>query len=264
MDAWRSVWRTVTLLGLFAGASWQLVVQRPSTRKQRAEWLHQFCARAMRRMDIPVTVEGRFPERGAVVSNHLGYLDIVTFAAISPCVFVSKAEIRAWPVLGWMTTMAGTIYVERGRGGSAARAAGQILDAEAAGVPVVFFPEGTTTNGRDLLPFHSGVLSQVLASGQPVTAASIRYSLGPGNGAATVEDDVAYWGEVVLLKHILRFLRLRSVAVAVRFAPEPIAFTAGAKERKRAAAEAREAVQRLANGDLKSPPTVAAQQVART
>ena len=148
----------------------------------------------MRRMGIAVAVDGAFPERGAVISNHMGYLDIVPFAALHPCVFVSKAEIRSWPVLGWMTTMSGTIYVERGRGGSAARASGQMREAAEAGLPVVFFPEGTTTNGRDLLRFHSGVLLEAIASGEPVTAACVRYTLGSNNEPGTsVEDDVAYW-----------------------------------------------------------------------
>lgn len=194
-------------------------------------------------MGIAIEVRGGFPEPGAVISNHTGYLDILTFAAIAPCVFVSKAEIRGWPVLGWMTTMSGTIYVERGRGGSAARAAGQMQDAAVAGLPVVFFPEGTTTNGRELLPFHSGVLNEALASGEPVTAAYVTYLLGAGNGAATVEDAVAYWGDVVLAKHIFRLLGLRHIGVAVRFAEAPIRFSEQAlRNRKIAAAEARLAV----------------------
>ncbi len=203
-------------------------------------------------MGIAIAVDGTFPERGAVISNHTGYLDILTFAALAPCVFVSKAEIRSWPVLGWMTTMSGTIYVERGRGGSAARAAGQMQEAAGAGLPVVFFPEGTTTNGRELLPFHSGVLNEALASREPVTAAYVTYSLGVGNGAATAEDDVAYWGDVVLAKHIFRLLGLRNIGVAVRFAELPIQFSAEAMaNRKIAAAEARFAVVALRSSSWK-------------
>lgn len=243
-DSWRSVARTAKLLFLLAGGGWELLTRRPSTRRQRAEWLHGVCARAMQRMGIAVEVHGRFPERGAVISNHTGYLDIISFAAMAPCVFVSKAEIRSWPVLGWMTTMAGTIYVERGRGGSAARAAGQIEDAAVAGLPVVFFPEGTTTNGQELLPFRSGVLHEAMLSGEPVTAAYVTYTLGEGNEAGTtVENDVAYWGDVVLAKHIVRLLGLRNVGVMVRFADVSIRFSEAAQaDRKVAAAEARVAV----------------------
>lgn len=247
---WRSVGRTAGLLWLLAGGCWELLRQRPKTRRERAVWLHTVCSRAMRKMGIAVEVQGHFPERGAVISNHTGYLDIVSFAAMSPCIFVSKAEIRSWPVLGWMTTMAGTIYVERGRGGSAARTTAQIAEAAGARLPVVFFPEGTTTNGTELLPFRSGILYEAMASGEPVTAAYVTYTLGVGNTIETkVENDVAYWGDVVLAKHIFRLLGLRNVAVTVRFAEQPISFSEAARaDRKMAAVEAREAVLSLKPG----------------
>ena len=206
-----------------------------------------FCERAARRLGVRITLRGTYPKRGVVISNHLGYLDIVVFAALDRCVFVSKAEIRSWPLVGWMTTMAGTVYVERGRGGSALQARSGMRSANDAGLPVVFFPEGTTTNGREMLPFHSGLLSQALAEGQPVTTAHIRYTLGPGNDPAlTVEDDVAFWGETPMLPHIFRFLSLRNVHVEVRFAEAPIVFRSGLQDRKRAAEEARSAVAKLA------------------
>src|ERR1700748_3306534 len=100
----------------------ELAVKRPATREQRADWLHRFCARAMKGMGIEISVSGAFPERGAVISNHLSYLDIVVYGSLHPCVFVSKAEIAGWPVVGWMTTMSGTVYVARGHGGSAMKA----------------------------------------------------------------------------------------------------------------------------------------------
>src|SRR6266403_1343025 len=73
-----------------------VLVKRPATREQRADWLHRFCARGIRGMGIEISMEGVFPERGAVISNHLSYLDIVVFATLHPCVFVSKEEVRRW------------------------------------------------------------------------------------------------------------------------------------------------------------------------
>src|ERR1700722_13042019 len=169
------MWRSLQLVGMCIVAGTELAVKRPATREARADWLHRFCARAMRGMGIEIDVAGVFPERGAVISNHLSYLDIVVFAALHPCVFVSKAEIKGWPVVGWMTTMSGTVYVERGHGGSAMRARKGMQDAVDAGLPVVFFPEGTTSNGNGLLKFHSGLLAQAIEGGAPVTAACIRY-----------------------------------------------------------------------------------------
>jgi 1-acyl-sn-glycerol-3-phosphate acyltransferase len=191
-------------------------------------------------------VVGRFPERGALISNHLSYVDIVVFAALHPCVFVSKAEIQSWPVVGWMTTMSGTVYVARGHGGSAMKAREGMQATVDAGIPVVFFPEGTTSNGSGLLKFHSGLLGQVMEGGATVTAAFIRYSFGAENGAdVSVADDVCYWGDRDMVRHIFKFLGLRGVQVEVRFAEEPVAFSSDALHRKQAAVEGRAAVAAL-------------------
>src|ERR1700733_9316692 len=180
---------------MFVVAGTELAVKRPATRDERADWLHRFCARAMRGMGIEINVVGKFPDRGAVISNHLSYLDIIVFATLHPCVFVSKEEIRKWPVVGWMTTMSGTVYVARGHGGAAMKARAGMRGAVDAGLPVVFFPEGTTTNGSQMLKFHSGLLAQIMEGGTPVTAAYLRYSLAADNGpGVSVADDVCYWG----------------------------------------------------------------------
>jgi 1-acyl-sn-glycerol-3-phosphate acyltransferase len=242
VNFFRTAWRTVRLMGMFVVAGTELAVKRPATREERADWLHRFCARAMRGMGIEISVVGTFPERGAVISNHLSYVDIVVFATLHPCVFVSKAEIRRWPVVGWMTTMSGTVYVERGHGGSAMRARKGMQATVDAGLPVVFFPEGTTTNGSHLLKFHSGLLAQVM-EGSPVTAAYVRYRLVEDNGPdVSVADDVCYWGDRNMLAHIFKFLGLRGVRVDVRFAEEPIVFSSDGLHRKMAAVEARAAV----------------------
>jgi 1-acyl-sn-glycerol-3-phosphate acyltransferase len=254
MQALRAFLRTFKLIGYFTRYGLELIFRRPATRQARADWLHRFCAAALRGFDVQLTVNGSFPQRGALISNHLSYLDIIVFAALSPCVFCSKAEIKHWPILGWMTTMAGTVFVERGRGGSALRAGAEMKDAAQARLPVVFFPEGTTSNGQQLLSFHSGLLAQALAAEEPITPAHIHYTLDAGNGPhISVADDVCYWGEVNMLKHIVRFLGLRGVHAHVHIAPAPIAFHATLKNRKGAAAEARQSVLALAP----APPVLA-------
>jgi lyso-ornithine lipid O-acyltransferase len=249
VNVFRAVGRSVRLIGMFIVAGTELAVKRPATREQRADWLHRFCARAVRGLKIDVCVIGEFPRHGAVISNHLSYLDIVVFAALHPCVFVSKVEIQSWPVVGWMTTMSGTVYVARGHGGSALKAREAMQDAMDAGLPVVFFPEGTTTNGGELLKFHSGLLAQVLEGGSAVTASYLRYSFDENNGAdVSIADDVCHWGERNLLAHIFKFLSLRGIRAEVRFADDPIAFSSDVLHRKMAAGEARSAVQELGDG----------------
>ncbi len=234
------------MVGMFVAAGTELAVKQPETRQERADWLHRFCARAMRGMGIEINVTGSFPKRGVVISNHLSYLDIVVYAAIHPCVFVSKAEVKSWPVVGWMTTMSGTVYVARGHGGSAMKAREGMQAAVDAGLPVVFFPEGTTSNGSGLLKFHSGLLAQAIDGGAPVTAACIRYGFVEDNGPdVSVADDVCYWGERNMLEHIFTFLGLRGVRAEVRFAEQPMEFSNNSLHRKEAAVEARAAVAKL-------------------
>ncbi|WP_128914830.1 lysophospholipid acyltransferase family protein [Granulicella sibirica] len=246
MRTLRAVRRTIVLVGVFIYAGTELILTRPKDRVARADWLHRFCARAIKRFGIKVDVIGKPPDKGVLISNHLSYMDIVTFAALHRCVFCSKAEIRTWPVLGWMTTMAGTVYVERGRGGSAVKAAKGMQEASAAGLPVIFFPEGTTSNGEGLLKFHSGLLAQAMASEEPIVPAFIRYHLDQDNGPdVSIADDVSYWGNRDMLAHIFKFLGLKGVRVEVRFAEKPIQFSADVLHRKVAADEARVAVARV-------------------
>lgn len=251
MAFFRSVVRSVRLVGMFVVAGTELLVKRPDTREGRADWLHRFCVRAVHGLGVEIDVVGTFPESGAVISNHLSYLDIIVFAAVHRCVFVSKAEIANWPVIGWMTTMSGTVYVERGHGGSARKASSGMQAAAEVGLPVVFFPEGTTTNGDAMLKFHSGILAQAMAAKHPVTAAYVRYCVGEGNDAnVKVADDVCYWGDTPMWPHVFRFLGLKNVRAEVRFADAPIVFSSDVLHRKQAALEAQEAVKELSEGTV--------------
>jgi 1-acyl-sn-glycerol-3-phosphate acyltransferase len=179
----------------------------------------------------------------------MGYIDIVVYSALCPVVYCAKAEMEGWPLLGWMATMAGTVFVDRGAGGSAERAVVGMQAAANEGVPVMFFPEGTTSNGEQILPFRSGLLAKSLEAHQPITAAYISYTLDEDNGPnVTVKDDVSFWGDdIPMMKHVFKFVGLNGVHATVRIASEPIQFSAAAlADRKIAAAEAREAVLALA------------------
>ena len=90
INLFRSIARSLQVAVLFLEASCDLVAKRPKTRHDRADWLHRFCARAIRKIKVGVHVHGQFPTSGALITNHLSYLDIVVLAAIRPCVFVSK------------------------------------------------------------------------------------------------------------------------------------------------------------------------------
>ncbi len=199
-------------------------------------------------MGISFSYEGVFPESGCIISNHVSYIDIPVYSALHSCVFVSKKEIAGWPVIGDMTSAAGTVFVERGKGGSAARSGAGMQKAADDGLPVVFFPEGTTGDGLTLLSFRSGLLAQARMENQRVTAAHIQYTLREKNApGVSVKEDVSYYDDTPILKHMFRFLKLRGVHAHVKIDDSPIVFQSSIDDRKAAAEEARAAVQALAD-----------------
>lgn len=239
------LWRGLKFVLVFAYQLAKLVITRPHTRPERAAWLTGLCRAALRAVDVSYVTTGPVPMEGAVITNHLSYLDILVHAATRPCVFVSAIETRKLPVLGWISMMAGTIYVVRGAGGSAEKAAEGMAKGFRDKLPVVFFPEGTTgVDDQTVLPFRSGLLAQALEAGAQMTPGFLHYELSPidlARGKSARED--VHWGPQALVAHIWNFLGLHALQAELRFGSEPIKFSAEAYEdRKRAAEEARAAV----------------------
>ena len=110
-----------------------------------------------------------------LVANHLSWVDIFAINALAPSAFVSKAEVRAWPVIGWLAAKNDTIFLRRGSRGHA-----RIINEETAalldaGCNVAIFPEGTTTDGAALLHFHAALLQPAIACGHPVQPLALQY-----------------------------------------------------------------------------------------
>ena len=164
-----------------------------------------------------VNIRGKVPSSGLLVANHLSYLDILLLSSLTPCVFVAKSEVRAWPIFGWFARMAGTIFVNRSNRRDAARAGEEIRAALRDGALVVVFPEGTSTDGATVLPFKSSLLEGVIGERVPVSVAALRYELPDGDAGA----EVCYWGEHTLLPHLLNLMTRRAVRASVTFSPVP-------------------------------------------
>ncbi len=231
----------------------ELVVRRPHDRQARAVWLTKFCRKVLRTVGMTWTVTGPVPEEGAVITNHLTYVDILVHAALRPCVFVSAIETRRMPLIGWISMMAGTVYVTRGAGGSAAKAASGMAEGFHDGLPVVFFPEGGTSVGdQPLLPLHSGLLAAAIEAGAPVTAGYLRYQLSPQDLAAgkSTREDV-HWGSQTLPAHLWNFFGLHEVHAELHFARKSIVFSPQAiANRKKAADEAEVALLQLSGSPM--------------
>ena len=212
---------------MLVAATVDMWVKRPRWGAEGAVWIHGWCRRIARVMGMQYEVTGALPccEDGpvAVVSNHLSYLDILLFSAARPFVMVAKSEVKRWPLLGRLTAQAGTVYVDRGCGPATYPGVNAAMaEAYKSGLPVLFFPEGTTTDGSEVLPFRRGLFHSVLNNGVKVKTAALRYELGPGNGSATVENDVCWWGDAYFGPHIFKCLGLKGVKARIRFEDEVV------------------------------------------
>jgi len=203
----------------------------------RSRWL-QWCSRRTLRV-FAVTCESRGPrpETGLLVCNHLSYLDILVLVALTPAVFVSKSEVRDWPVFGWFARKSGTLFVDRTRRRDVTRMNAEIERTLAGGNVLVLFPEGTSWNSHEILPFKSPLLEPVVGARHPLSVGRITYSVADGS----VDRDVCYWGDMTFLPHLLNLMTKRQVHARVTFAP----VAQPATDRKELAFQLREAVLRL-------------------
>lgn len=152
------------------------------------------------------------------VANHITWADIIVLGAAVDVAFVAKAEVRGWGPVGWLATMAATIYVERERRGRAGAQANAVAERLKDGRPVILFPEGGNSDGRVILPFKSALFAAAEASGAPVQPVSIAYTrTGPMPVTRRALPLIAWVGDVPLGQHALGFLRLRPVRCELRF-----------------------------------------------
>ncbi len=209
------------LVALLSGAMFDFLIRKPRSTYEGAVRVHGLCRRIVRAMGVEWAVEGGLPAYGAVVSNHLSYLDILLFSALRPFVMVAKNEVRRWPLIGWLTAQAGTVYVVRSGGPATYPAVNAAMAAAyQSGLPVLFFPEGTTTDGSVVLPFRRGLFHSVLNENVPLQIAGLRFSILGQRGGATVAHDVCWWGDALLAPHLFRLLGMQGVKAVVRFGGE--------------------------------------------
>lgn len=204
---------------------------RLPTYAERAKWLHRWCEKLLRRLRVRYETQGEYPSQGLIVSNHLSYVDILVLSAMHPCLFVSKKEVKTWPIFGWLATLAGSIYIDRDRRSDISRVNAELLKGLNSGVPCVLFPEGTSSDGSQVLPFRSSLLQPAVECGAEITPALIEYS-----------DPRACWfGNASFLLHALTMLGIESFEARVKFSPTRLK----AEERKAATKAAFEKVLEL-------------------
>jgi 1-acyl-sn-glycerol-3-phosphate acyltransferase len=149
-----------------------------------------------------------------LLSNHVSWIDIFAINAVMPCRFVAKADIVRWPVLGGMVAHSGTLFIERGKRRAVATVNEAVQGYLRAGESIGVFPEGTTTRGDSLLPYHSNLLAPALAVGCPVWPVALRYTQ---RGAFS--DTAAFVGEMSLVESLGKILLADGLEIEVAFLP---------------------------------------------
>lgn len=213
----------------------------------RSAILQRWSGRILACLHVQVSVFGASRPQGLIVSNHLGYLDIFVFSTIAQCVFVSKSEVKSWPLVGWVASMTGSVFVDRGRPSRTQLPQQEMQGRLQAGERLVLFPEATSSDGRTMLPFRSSLFEAAVAVAAPITAAHISYELAEGDGDPAT--DVCYWGEMTLLPHLIKLLTKTNIKATVRFPGQSRIF----RDRKQAAQEMEREVAGLGDAVSNSP-----------
>lgn len=209
------IWRLPLLICVFGAAGFEQLVLggwRWNLEK-RSLWLQRWSKCLLKAIGFQVEVRGRVPSSGFIAPNHLSYMDIIVLASISQQVFLSKSDVRSWPIVGLFTRMAGTLYIDRNRRSDVANKESDFTAVIDEGLCMTFFLEGTSTNGETILPFRSSLLQPVVANQWPITATYLKYGCVGGDP----RTDVCWWGDMGFGGHLLRMLRVRRTCATVVF-----------------------------------------------
>jgi len=220
------------------------LLERPifGLRRPLTPWITQFvCITSLMTLGIRVRRQGRpMTERGAIVANHGSWLDIYTLNACARIYFVSKAEVAKWPGIGWLARATGTVFINR-RGGEARAQQSLFEQRLRAGHHLLFFPEGTSTDGQRIIPFKSTLFAAFFApdlkdilSVQPVT---VVYRAPPGMDPRFH----GWWGGMSFGPHLKQMLAAPGGGSVDIIFHDPIS-VAQAGDRKRLATKAEAAV----------------------
>lgn len=207
----RAVGRLLRALAHIAGGIWTILTLFPRLGQPAKEARVQVWAMAMLKLvGIELALRGTPAAEGPVllVANHLSWLDIVVLHASRYCRFVSKSDIKHWPLVGTLAGGAGTLYIERESRRDAHRVVHHMAERLKLGDVLAVFPEGTTGDGTKLKPFHANLLQAAIVTNAPVQPVALRFvdaDTGQTSFAPRYIDDdsifVSIW-ETLNVRHL--------------------------------------------------------------
>ena len=218
MTALRAAWRLLRLVPHVLHGLW--IVRRrfelldAASRHQLIQW---WSVKTLRILGISLTSHGSaLPQGHLLVANHISWLDIAAVHAVLPQArFVSKADVKHWPLVGTLVEGVGTLFIERSSKRDALRVVHQTAAALQAGDCVAVFPEGTTGTGPALLPFHANLLQAAVSTGAPVLPLVLRWH-EPGKRFSTAAQFV---GDTTLAQSLWRIASARGLGIDVQILP---------------------------------------------
>ena len=156
-----------------------------------------------------------------IACNHLGYLDGIILSSLFPVIFVTKLQVKSWPVFGWMSQIGCTIYIDRKRKLGSMDFISRMSQVLKEGVNILFFPEGTSTDGSKILPFHQAYFQAPLDSVSPVIPVTIQYTKINNEDVSTTNRDIVCWyGQVNFARHLGGVLKQRRIEARVIIHPK--------------------------------------------
>jgi len=242
MTTFRALWKILRGLWHLLVGVWTLQLHFPRlSREQREMRVQAWALELLALWGVHLKVLGQPVLSGPalMVSNHISWLDILVIHAARYCRFVSKSDIRDWPLVGALATGAGTLYIERSRRKDALRMVRDMAEAMKDGDVLAVFPEGTTSDGRELLPFHANLIQSAIAADAPVQPMSLKFI-----DARTCELTLApcYIGDDTLVASVWRTLTAPPITAVVSFGTVQLA---NGRDRRQWAQDLREAVMAL-------------------
>ena len=179
-----------------------------------------------------------------LVSNHLGYLDVVVMGLLLPARFVAKSEVASWPVMGVLARSMDTVFINRTRHRDIQRVNQIIETILEQGDALVFYPEGTSSNGEKVLRFRAPLLDYPASRDYPVHYAALQYQVAKEYGPAS--QKVCWWDETPFFAHMLKLLGIPRIHATVTFGNAPVSEA----DRKKLATQLQEKVEALFEASL--------------
>ncbi len=155
-----------------------------------------------------------------IIANHVSYVDGIVLGSIFPVIFVSKKEVRGWPLIGQWTALCGAIFIDRQRKDRIPLLVEEMTRKLKHQANILLFPEGTSTNGEKLLPFQSAPFAAPLRNGTTILPITVSYRTINGQPVSVVNRDLIYWyGDMDFLSHFWALLAVRDIEVSIDIHP---------------------------------------------